>query len=189
MRQRPPDLSIPADRGEPFPELRDRLVDCALRDAGLAGDGRRGRQEQRRHGRRGEEDGDDTQHERRPGDGDDQRPQERVAGGERRLERQVEDPHRGLELRCRDDPRDHRRLGRREHDRREADAQVQEQQERDVRAGEGETERQQGPDRIREDHCPADVEAVDEHARDGRQHDRRDEVGHDEGADGRVRAG
>ena len=151
-------------------------------------EGWRGRKTEGRDRRRRVERNDDAEHERRSGDRHEDRPEEGEADRERRLERQVEHAHRGLELGSRDDARNHRRLGRRQDNRRQADPEIQDQEHRDVRSGDRQSEGQQGPDRVRDDQCDADVEPIDEHAGESGKKDRRDQEGHHEGAHGRVRS-
>ncbi len=187
MDQWPAHLAVTPDRGEPLSKLADRLGQDMPRRGSLPLQRRRFGQPERHERGGGIEDRHDDQDERWPRKGDEQGAEEREADGEGGLERDVEHAHRGLELRFRDDARDHRRLGRGEHDRRQADPQVERQQQRHVRPGQCQAQRQQGPDDVRDDEREPHVPSVDQHAGHRREQDRRDQERHDEGADRGVR--
>ena len=185
----PAHLAVAADRPEPFAELPSRFVQRPTGCPGLDLHGRRRRQQDDRKRRRRVQDGHDPEHDRGACQGHQQGSEEREAHRERRLEREVEHAHRRLELVLGHDARDHRCLGRGEDHGRQADPEVQDEEQRHVRSRERQPQRDDGPHDIRHEHRQPDIEPVDEDAAGGRQQRRGDEERQDEGADRGVRAG
>ncbi len=163
--QRPRDRRVRPDVGDPLPELADHGADRRLRLVeGVATGGQRKRRS-RRQGpaeRRGDQvqDRHHADQERRTGDRDHQRPEERVPDRERGIERQREDPVRCRQLAARHNQRDDAELGRREERRRDRDHEREQEDDADVGASEREEEEEaRTHEARRHQHEPA-VESV-----------------------------
>ena len=133
--------------------------------------------------------GDDEDHRLRRGDVDDERPEEREPERERGVEGQREDPVRREQLACA-----RRRTGsspprpaRRTTVTVEIE-EVQQQDQREVRADEVQRDERGAAQEVRGDEDDPPVDAVDVDAGDRREQHRRDEEREDQQADDRVRA-
>ena len=187
--ERPGDVAVAADERDPLAKLSERPTDRALgvadAEPGMRVLGRRGWRRGRRE-RDAEECGEEVQRSDDDDDGlgtghlDDQRPEQREAHRERRVEGQGEDAVGRQQLAARDQDRDHREFGRGEEhgDRRDGNVEQQDQCEVGARQVEGHecgTAKQIGSDQDDPSVDPVHVDACDGREQHGGHEERQDE--------------
>ena len=188
--------AVATDEGDPFAKLSERPADGALGVADAEpGVGILGRRRWRRGRRKRDAEqcgqevqrGDDDDDGLGTGDLDHQRPEQREAHRERRVEGQGEDAVRRQQLAARDQDRDHRQLGRGEEhgDRRDGD--VEQQDHREVGARQVQRDERGAAQQVGRDEDDPPVDAVHVDAGDGREQHGGHEERQDEQADGGVR--
>ena len=156
--------ALRAELDEHRPDRVLGLADAAERGRRSGPAARRRCRRQGRAERRGNEvqPRDDDDEDGCAGNLHDQRPHEREAERERRVQGEREDAVRGQELATWDDDRDHRGLGRGEEDRDRRDRDVQQVDQREVRADEEHRDECETAQDVREDEDEPPIQAIHE---------------------------